>query len=395
MASIHTGRFAMLDKIYKIRESVDIYVFDEDITDSNSVKVQFYKINTRKKTTIQIDKIILDIIKSLDGQNTLEDVRRSLGFTVEVSELVELIGYLREKGLLKEVVEESLLKEAEATRYTRQVNYFDNLIHFQNGEESQYQLMSKKIVIFGLGATGATIASLLVRAGITNLLLIDPKRIKKSDITRHIYVDQQNIGQYKAQALADYLKKINSRCNASFLTEKLLPSTNLASLLNNDVDLVINTADEPYIGHITLKLGRYLWDKRIALYVSGGFDAHLMSSGELIYKGLTPCVDCCSQTFQQALSDWKPQYSNPAPNIHTKEPDQNEIYKQNSLLTAGGTFGQSLFSASFAAMNIIDHLLNNSHSSNKLNQRGEYLINQSQMTWFEMRKQPGCKLCGS
>ncbi|HFK3157187.1 TPA: ThiF family adenylyltransferase, partial [Citrobacter sedlakii] len=73
--------------------------------------------------------------------------------------------------------------------------------------------------------------------------------------------------------------------------------------------LIINTCDEPYIGHTSLKLGRYAQARAIPLYVSGGFDAHLMSSGELIFPPHTPCIDCAQNTFSKALKGWKPVYS--------------------------------------------------------------------------------------
>ena len=88
-----------------------------------------------------------------------------------------------------------------------------------------------------------------------------------------------------------------------------MPQTDLNNWITDDVDLVINGCDEPYIGHTSLKIGRFLQKKNIPMYVMGGFDAHLMSSGELVFSPYTPCIDCCQQTFQKALTNWKPTYT--------------------------------------------------------------------------------------
>lgn len=102
---------------------------------------------------------------------------------------------------------------------------------------------------------------------------------------------------------------IDSRVIITKHFEKLIPTTNLSSIIPDDTDLIINTCDEPYIGHTSLKLGRYAQARAIPLYVSGGFDAHLMSSGELIFPPHTPCIDCAQNTFSKALKGWKPVYS--------------------------------------------------------------------------------------
>lgn len=389
----------MSEKKFKIRDSVDIYVFNDENDDSSVVQVQFYKINTREKSTIEIRKEFLDILRLLNGRNTLADIIDRLGISIELDELVSIFNFLQKKGFLEQAHTSSLLTPEESERYSRQINYLDNLVPTQGGDVLQHELLNKKVLIIGVGSVGSTVAAQLLRAGVINLKLMDPKKLRESHVSRHIYADQHNLGQYKVDALTDYLKKINSKCNIEVLSKKLIPTTNLLEVIESDIDIVVNTADEPYIGHTTLKLGRYLWNKGIGLYVSGGFDAHLMSSGELICKGLTPCADCCSQTFQKALTNWKPQYNLPNEAILDKKNILEEGAGGDGFfvasLAAGGIFSQSLYSSSLASMNIIDYLLNNCKGNDKLNKRGEYLINQGKNSWFEMKKQTGCEYCGA
>jgi len=378
----------MLNNKYKLKESVDVYTYPSN--NPGTVNIQFYKINTREKSVIEISKDFLPILSSLDGVTPLSKILSSLHLSINESELEELLEYLDRHGYLKKHDFFSCISSAEKDRYSRQINYLEDLIPTRNGESLQESLFRKKIVVIGVGATGGSIASQLVRAGVKKCTLIDPKILTKSDIIRHIYANKHNLGQYKAKALANYLTRIDNSCEVNSIIEKIIPSTNLSEIISDDTDVVINTADEPYIGHITIKLGRYLWGKNIALYVAGGFDAHLMSSGELIYKGLSPCVDCCSNSFKEALADWKPEYSQ----SYTVR-SALSVVPQAQYITGGngGIFGQSLYSASCASMNIIDFLLDNSNELKTLNKRGEYLINKGESTWFKMRKQTGCLNC--
>ncbi|MDH2433464.1 ThiF family adenylyltransferase [Pokkaliibacter sp. MBI-7] len=371
--------FFMFDLKLKVKNSVDVYVSDH--SESELYDIQFYKINTREKIKIRSTLDVVKLISNLDGEISLLEAAKSMGeFSHE--ELLELVGYLVKNGILTHQEYEIY----EGSRYDRQIAYFDDLLTDRSGLEAQKLLSKKKVLILGAGAVASSIASLLIRAGIQYLMIVDDRKIRKSDIARHIYVNGENIGQYKAASLAEYLSKINSAAVVKHVTERIYPNTSLEGIISDDIDIVINTADEPYIGHLTIKIGRYLWEKDIALYVSGGFDAHLMSTGELIAKGFTPCCDCCAGTFKQALSNWKPQYR--------KSDESSEKNKKNNNIKNSGSLAQSLYCAGVGAMNIIDYLLGGVRRNSKLNFRGEYLINNGTHTWFEMAKQKGCKYCG-
>ncbi|PQJ88026.1 hypothetical protein BTO23_13845 [Aliivibrio sifiae] len=378
----------MLNNKYKIKDSVDIYTFSTDRVDCT--RVQFYKINTREKLTIEIDSSFLDVFSSMDGSLSLKDILLENKILVDTKEIEHVIEYLLDKNVIKEINSSTFISETDKQRYSRQINYFDDLIPDKEGELSQYNLMGKNIVIIGCGSVGGMIASQLVRAGVINITLIDHETIDRSSLVRHVYANEYNIGSDKVVALSEHLKKINSKANITEIKTKIIPNINLEDIVPNFTDLVINTADEPYIGHISVKLGRYLWHKNIGLYVAGGFDAHLMSSGELIYKGRTPCIDCCSNTFRHALKDWKPKYNHNSGMKDTPSTTRVDILIGGS----GGTFAQSLYSSSIACMNIIDFLLRNFDGNNKINKRGEFLIERCEQTWFEMKKQKGCSNCG-
>ena len=56
----------------------------------------------------------------------------------------------------------------------------------------------------------------------------------------------------------------------------------------SNADFIINTLDEPYIGYTAAKISRICVKYKKPHYIAGGFDAHLASTGELIYSWNNP-----------------------------------------------------------------------------------------------------------
>ena len=119
------------------------------------------------------------------------------------------------------------------------------------------------------------------------------------------------------------------------------------------------------------------------MFVAGGFDAHLMSTGELIVPYETPCVDCYVSYFSKSLADWKPSY-----NLNAIE--ETNVEKGN--FEVGGLSSMSLFSISYAVISIIDYIATNDARRNK--GRGELLIDEMKITYLNIPKNPNCKTCG-
>jgi tRNA A37 threonylcarbamoyladenosine dehydratase len=379
-------------KIFKIKESVDVYTI-EDPSIYPDLKIQFYRINTRERISIQINPIFSRILSSLDGYKSLTDIFNDLRITPTKEDTKAVFEFLIEEGIVIEISSEKILDSHLISRYSRQINYFDDLIPDTDGYQNQIKLLNKKVVIIGCGAVGSAIAIHLARSGVCNFTLVDYKIIDKSNIARHLYVNKKSVGKLKTDELKNYLVRINSKSKIKKIDLKITPKTNLDEIIPSDTDIVINSADEPYIGHITIKIGRYLWNKNIGLYVAGGFDAHLMSTGELIFKGLSPCADCCSMTFRKALSSWKPTY---ASGVIYSEPEKDSVANKKYVIGgSGGTSAQSLFSASFGSINIINFLLGNYPSVEFVTKRGEYLIDKGIITWFNMEKQNECIVCSA
>jgi ThiF family protein len=61
-----------------------------------------------------------------------------------------------------------------------------------------------RVGIVGLGSIGGRLASLLARAGVTEFVFLDPERLERKNLRRHI-CDSRFVGSFKVDAVADHL----------------------------------------------------------------------------------------------------------------------------------------------------------------------------------------------
>lgn len=372
----------MNSKKYKIKETVDIFISEQEHNDN--VTLTFHIMTTRDRLEIKTNKNVARFIANLDGNKTINDIATEMG-TLRSKDVDKLINFLVTQHLIFDV---EGITDVDP-RFSRQITFWDDFVLDRPGIETQKILETKKIVLFGCGAVGSKIIEILVRAGIKKIILVDYKLLSKSNAVRHSYYNYREIGKPKVDVLSEFLIKIDSKAEITKHFDKLIPTSNLPSIIPDDTDLIINTCDEPYIGHTSLKLGRYAQARKIPLYVSGGFDAHLMSSGELIFPPNTPCIDCAQKTFSKALKEWKPVYSLvTSPQINTSIPINNNYIPGGP----GGLAMMNGFSANLCCMKLINFLLDDSAFS-YVNSRYEYLPNEGKMTNFELVKQNECKIC--
>ncbi len=122
-------------------------------------------------------------------------------------------------------------------RYSRQV-----LFH-GIGAAGQRRLASARVAIVGCGATGSALASLLARAGVGCLRIIDRDYVEPSNLQRQSLFDENDAAESvpKALAAARKIAAFNSGIVVEPQVADLTP-TNVASLLANS-DLVLDGTD--------------------------------------------------------------------------------------------------------------------------------------------------------
>ncbi len=122
-------------------------------------------------------------------------------------------------------------------RYSRQV-LFPGI-----GEEGQKKLAQARVAIVGCGATGTSVSSLLVRAGVGHVLIIDRDYVEPSNLQRQSLFDEADAAESlpKAVAAARKLASFNSDVQVQGEVADLT-AENIESLLG-DADLVLDATD--------------------------------------------------------------------------------------------------------------------------------------------------------
>ena len=122
-------------------------------------------------------------------------------------------------------------------RYSRQV-LFEEI-----GREGQARLMASRAVLVGCGALGTVQASLLVRAGVGTLRIIDRDFVEESNLQRQILFDEEDVKALLPKAVAAE-KKLRAT-NSLVKVEGLVEDLNAASIgrLLDGFDLVLDATD--------------------------------------------------------------------------------------------------------------------------------------------------------
>jgi molybdopterin/thiamine biosynthesis adenylyltransferase len=122
-------------------------------------------------------------------------------------------------------------------RYSRQI-LFPGI-----GASGQQKLASAHVAVIGVGATGAASASLLARAGIGTLTLIDRDFVEPSNLQRQVLFDEADALESlpKAEAARRKIALFNSTITVHAQIADLVPA-NIAELLGQ-ADLIIDATD--------------------------------------------------------------------------------------------------------------------------------------------------------
>src|ERR1700728_4803714 len=132
------------------------------------------------------------------------------------------------QGVDKEKIEE---------RYSRQI-LFRGI-----GAEGQQRLRAGRVAIVGCGATGSVLASLLARAGVGRLRIIDRDYVEPSNLQRQSLFDEKDAAESlpKAIAAARKIATFNSQIAVEGRVEDLVPS-NVEALLEG-MDVILDGTD--------------------------------------------------------------------------------------------------------------------------------------------------------
>lgn len=122
-------------------------------------------------------------------------------------------------------------------RYSRQV-LFPGI-----GQEGQERLGLAQVAVVGCGATGAAAVSLLARAGVGSIIIVDRDFVEESNLQRQVLFDEADAREAlpKAEAARRKIAQCNSDVKARAHVADLTPG-NIHQLLEN-ADILLDATD--------------------------------------------------------------------------------------------------------------------------------------------------------
>lgn len=128
-----------------------------------------------------------------------------------------------------------MLNDDELMRYSRQILLpsFD--------VAGQERLKSARVLVVGAGGLGCPVALYLAAAGVGHLTLADDDVIELANLQRQIAFENSQLGESKAQALAERVQRINPLVTAEAVTERLTSDDLMKRV--KVCDLVIDCTD--------------------------------------------------------------------------------------------------------------------------------------------------------
>lgn len=128
-------------------------------------------------------------------------------------------------------------QDPELARYSRQM-LFERL-----GEDGQRRLLGSRVTLIGCGALGSVLATVLVRAGVGFLRIVDRDFIELNNLQRQVLFDEDDIAAHlpKAEAARRKLQRVNSRVTIEAVVADVTGRN--IELLAEGADLLLDGTD--------------------------------------------------------------------------------------------------------------------------------------------------------
>ena len=123
------------------------------------------------------------------------------------------------------------------------IPYWMSRTQLMLGDDKVESLMSKNVLIIGLGGVGGICAEMIVRAGIGKMTIVDNDTIDASNINRQIPALHSTIKKSKAQVLANRLLDINPALDLTVKEVYIKEEITTAILESASWDYVVDCID--------------------------------------------------------------------------------------------------------------------------------------------------------
>lgn len=103
-------------------------------------------------------------------------------------------------------------------------------------------LLSKKVLIIGVGGVGQHIATYLITNGIEHLTIVDFDKVEISNLNRQILLTEKDIDLLKVEVVRKALLERNSDAEVKAINAKLTKE-NAPEIITNEYDVVVDALD--------------------------------------------------------------------------------------------------------------------------------------------------------
>ncbi len=109
------------------------------------------------------------------------------------------------------------------------------------GLAGQARLLRARVGLAGLGGLGGTVAEILTRAGVGELVLVDPDVTSEDNLNRQLVVTEDNLGRSKIEAALGRLRRVNSA--TGFETHQVSGDRDSFSLIYSGAAVLVDALD--------------------------------------------------------------------------------------------------------------------------------------------------------
>lgn len=151
-------------------------------------------------------------------------------------------------------------------------------------------LSEKKVLLIGCGSIGGYIANELVKAGIEDMMLVDPDYLYETNIFRHM-LGLEYINQYKGVAVQKYLEKNIPNLKLSSLEEYIEEAVQEEEIGFEKYDVIISAIGNH---NVNLWINRFIYEKKIKVPVVYAWNEALGIGNHIAYikYGYNGCYAC-------------------------------------------------------------------------------------------------------
>lgn len=151
-------------------------------------------------------------------------------------------------------------------------------------------LAEKKVLLIGCGSVGGYIANELVKAGIENMMLIDPDFLYETNIFRHV-LGLEYVNQYKSVALQRYLEKNIPNLKFASLEENIEEAIQEGEIEFDTYDIIISAVGNH---NVNRWINEFIHSKEIKTPVVYAWNEVLGIGHHIAYiqYGYKGCYEC-------------------------------------------------------------------------------------------------------